>query len=299
MDFSPPRIFISYSRSDGRQFAEAFEERLDREAEIRSWRDLKSIEGGDIRPQVLRAIEEIEHFVLILSRRALASDWVKREWTHARIVGRKVSPVLADPNIRRSDLPEWIRRAEVYDIAEPERWNNLVQVLNGPGETPRVPYMAGHLPDGFVPRPEEFGRLKAAVLGASSGAAVGLTTALQGAGGYGKTTLANALCRDEDVRFEFSDGIVRVEIGKDRADVIGVIVDVIEKLHPKGERPGFQDTNTAAEALAELIGEAYRDGRRRRSHRRRTDGGAGPGLPARDVPRDRGQAQRLPAGVVA
>ena len=78
------------------------------------------------------AVVFLGRVALILSRRALASDWVKREWTHARIAGRKVSPVLADPSIRRSDLPGWIRRAEVYDIAEPERWNNLVQVLNGP-----------------------------------------------------------------------------------------------------------------------------------------------------------------------
>ena len=98
MEFSPETIFISYSRADGRAFAEAFEQKLEHEAGIKSWRDLRSIEGGeDIRPQVLRAIERVKHLVLILSRRALASEWVKREWTHARMVGRKVSPVLADP----------------------------------------------------------------------------------------------------------------------------------------------------------------------------------------------------------
>jgi hypothetical protein len=223
-------------------------------AGIRSWRDLKSVEGGeDIRPQVLRAIEKVKHLLLVLSRRALASDWVKREWTHARMVGRKVSPVLADPTITQSDLPNWIRRADVYDISEPERGKMLVRVLEGPGETRRVPYMSGdNLPDDFVPRPEEYGRLKEAVLSAGSEATVGITTALQGAGGYGKTTLANALCRDPDVRFEFTDGILRVEIGKERNDVTGLIVDLIEKL----KRPGFQDVQTASEHLGELIGEA-------------------------------------------
>jgi hypothetical protein len=57
MEFSP-RIFISYSRADGRAFAEAFERRLEEEAGIRSWRGLKSVGSGDIRPQVLRAIEQ-------------------------------------------------------------------------------------------------------------------------------------------------------------------------------------------------------------------------------------------------
>jgi hypothetical protein len=143
MEFSPETIFISYSRSDGRAFAVAFEQRLEEEAGIHAWRDLKSIVGGeDIRPQVLRAIEKVKHLVLILSGNALASEWVKREWTHAREKGKQVSPILADPDIRESDLPAWIRRADIYDISKPERWRMLVRVLEGPGETRRVPYMS-------------------------------------------------------------------------------------------------------------------------------------------------------------
>ncbi len=255
-EFSPDRIFISYARSDGRAFAEAFEQRLEQEAGIRSWRDLKSVGSGDILSQVLRAIENVEHLVLILSHRAIVSDWVKREWTHARMSGRTVTPVLADPSLKRTDLPAWMRREEVYDIAERERWRKLVQVLSGPGKARRVPYMSGDLSENFVPRPTEYAQLKQAVLSAGTDKAVALTTALSGAGGYGKTTLANYLCRDPDVRFEFTDGILRVEIGKERDAVIGLIVDLIEKLDPEGKRPGFQDVQTAAEDLAERIGEA-------------------------------------------
>jgi hypothetical protein len=255
-DFSPPDIFISYSRGDGRAFAEAFEERIAK-AGLTSWRDLRSVEGGeDIRPQVLSAIEAVEHLVLILTRRALASDWVRREWMHARAHGVKVSPVLADPTIRRSELPAWARRADIYDIAEPERWEKLVLVLKGPGQTRRVPYMAGALPPSFVERTGTYEALKKHVLAPASGP-VALTTALQGAGGYGKSTLANALCHDEDVRFAFSDGIIRIEIGKERASVLGLIVDVLEKLDPDGKRPGFQDEKIAGEHLAQVLGEAH------------------------------------------
>lgn len=88
MEASPDSIFISYSRTDDREFAEAFEARLEHEG-IRSWRNLKSMGAGDIRPQVLRAIEDAKHFVLILSRRAVTSDWIKREWSHARMVGKR------------------------------------------------------------------------------------------------------------------------------------------------------------------------------------------------------------------
>jgi hypothetical protein len=175
-----PRIFISYSRTDGRAFAEAFERRLEDEAGITSWRDLKSMGSGDIRPQVLRAIEETQHLVLILSRRALASGWVKREWTHAGEWGRLVSPVLADPTLQRADLPGWMRRSEVFDIADPERWQMLAQVLLGKGETRRAPYMAGDLTEDFVTRPAEYARLKQAVMTAGSNGTVAMTTALRG-----------------------------------------------------------------------------------------------------------------------
>jgi hypothetical protein len=260
MDALPARIFISYSRADGREFAEAFERRLEHEG-VRSWRDLKSMEAGDIRPQVLRAIEDAKHFVLILSRRALASDWIKREWSHARLMGKRVSPVLADPALKRADLLPWMRREEVFDIdperdRDEERWKALVLVLRGDGRRKRAPHMPGDLPADFVPRPAEYEVLKAAVLADAPEKTVALTTALLGAGGYGKTILANYLCRDPDVRFEFSDGIVRVEIGKERGDVTRLVSDLIEKLDPEGKRPGFADVVTASEHLGELIGES-------------------------------------------
>src|SRR4051794_13035125 len=104
-----PRIFISYARSDGRTFAEAFEARLAAEG-LHSWRDIKDMGSGNILSQVERAIEAADHLVLILSRRALVSDWIKREWSHARMAGKMVSPVRADPSIATEELPVWIRR---------------------------------------------------------------------------------------------------------------------------------------------------------------------------------------------
>jgi len=177
--------------------------------------------SGEILPQVLRAIESAEHLVLILSQRALSSEWIEREWSHVRKIGRMVSPVLADPKIKRSDLPRWIRREEIYDIAEPERWAKLLQVLRGSGKIKRAPYMPGDdPPENFVPRKIEYVALKKAVL-AQGMHGKPVVAALTGAGGYGKTALANYLCRDPDVRFEFTDGIVRVDIGKERNGEFG------------------------------------------------------------------------------
>ena len=250
-EFSPPRLFISYSRGDGREFAEEFERRIAKE-DLTSWRDLKDIEGGeDIRAQALKGIEDAEHLVLVLTPRSLESDWVKREYRHAWLRGKRVSPVLGDLSLRMDDLPPWMRRGDVYDPTEPERWNKLVSVLRGPGEARRVPYAPGSLPASYIRRESEFKALKGHVLAAAGG-----SVALVGSGGYGKTVLANDLCRDAEVRFEFWDGIIRVEVGKERSDVLGLVTDVIEKLAPKGKRPGFTDEKVAGEHLGELIGEA-------------------------------------------
>jgi WD40 repeat protein len=250
------RIFISYSRSDGWELAEAFERRLEDETDIRSWRDLRSMDSGNVRQQVLRAIEQAEHLVLILSPGALRSEWVTREWTHARERGRKVSPVLADPALTRDELPGWMRRGQIYDMAEAEQWTLLKRVLAGPGLERPVLYMAGDLTEDFVPRPVEYQRVKEAVLAAGSDRTVALTTALRGAGGYGKTTLANFLCRDPDVRAEFTDGILRMEIGKERADITPLIAGLIQTLEPQGGSPVAPDVETAAEHLARALGEA-------------------------------------------
>lgn len=64
MSSDPAPIFISYARSDGRDFAEVFERRLEAEG-LHAWRDLRSMQAGDILPQVLRAIEGCRHLVLI------------------------------------------------------------------------------------------------------------------------------------------------------------------------------------------------------------------------------------------
>jgi TIR domain len=181
MTFAAGTIFISYSRSDGRDFAETFERRLEVEG-IHAWRDLKDMGAGDIRPQVLRAIEDANQLVLILSRRALESAWIKREWSHARLNGKRVNPVLADPALIRADLPAWMRREEVFDIdptrdRDQERWKSLVLGLRGDGRAKRTPYMQGDLSADFVPRPEEYRPLKAAVLVQAPNRTVALTTA--------------------------------------------------------------------------------------------------------------------------
>jgi hypothetical protein len=111
----------------------------------------------------------------------------------------------------------------------------------------RVPFMAPELPAGFVARPREYGRLHDLLLACDREEPVAITTALRGAGGLGKTTLAAALCHDQEVRAAFRDGVLWITLGE-KPDVLGGLSKLYAAL--TGDRPAFIDIEDAAGQLA-------------------------------------------------
>jgi hypothetical protein len=80
--------------------------------------------------------------------------------------------------------------------------------------------MAPKPPGEFVDRPHEYEALKELLL-ADGDRPVAITAALRGAGGYGKSTLAQALCHDPDVVAAFPDGILWTTLGENPGEVTG------------------------------------------------------------------------------
>jgi WD40 repeat protein/transcriptional regulator with XRE-family HTH domain len=97
--------------------------------------------------------------------------------------------------------------------------------------------MAKVPPDDFVARPQEFEALKRHILYGQRDRSTPITVALHGAGGYGKTTLAQALCYDPEIHEAFPDGILWVTLGEWPKNLIGHIEDLLYFL--SGERSGF------------------------------------------------------------
>ncbi|MBP1468715.1 hypothetical protein EYB53_023575, partial [Candidatus Chloroploca sp. M-50] len=118
------------------------------------------------------------------------------------------------------------------------------------------PLMAPVVPAGFVARPTEFERAMALLLGPQDDASAAPIVALCGAGGYGKTTLAAALCHDERVCSACADGILWVTLGEksSASTLTGTIEDLIIAL-TGGARQGFTGVDAAAARLAELLGD--------------------------------------------
>lgn len=138
---------------------------------------------------------------------ALESEVTRREWRAARQSGVAVFPVKGpgfDP--AGANVPRWMTKVHCYDLDV--QWETFVAHLRRGAQPVRVPFMAPPLPADFVPRPRELDALKRLLLTAEHGDAITITTALSGAGGFGKTTLAVALSHDDDVLTAFDDGVL-------------------------------------------------------------------------------------------
>ncbi len=173
------------------------------------------MEGGrDWWQQIKEALNKVEYMALVMTPKALCSPTIREEWRYARRQGVCVYPVkgLADARLDYASLPHWMRRVHFYDIGDLDKnrtgpeWTKFVNDLNTRRQQRRVPFMVEDLPEHFVSRPKEFDQLRTWLLDEQREGPIAITAALRGAGGYGKTTLARALCHDQAIQEAFDDG---------------------------------------------------------------------------------------------
>ncbi|BCJ44257.1 hypothetical protein GCM10010168_10700 [Actinoplanes ianthinogenes] len=91
------------------------------------------------------------------------------------------------------------------------------------------------------------------VLTSGTGTTVGITTAVHGAGGFGKTTLTSYVCSRPELRELFPGGLLWITVGQDRQgpDLASAVNDLCEQL--TGARPAFTDPEQAGHRLGELL----------------------------------------------
>lgn len=248
----PPRVFISYARQDGEAFAQALRERLEREEPaLTLWLDRAQMEGGrSWWKQITDALDGVEFMVVVMTPAALTSLNTRKEWRYARQRGVCVYPVKGrrDAELDYKALPQWMRKAHFYDLEH--EWETFLRYLKDSCRTTRVPFMAPDLPRSHVERPVELQALLGSVLDTRSENPIPGTVALHGAGGFGKTTLATALCHHDDVITVFDDGILWVTLGP-KPDVLEGLTTLYAAL--TGNRLGFVDEEDAAHHLVEVL----------------------------------------------
>ncbi|MEM7534622.1 MAG: NB-ARC domain-containing protein, partial [Chloroflexota bacterium] len=96
---------------------------------------------------------------------------------------------------------------------------NIAIHISPPDDRERPkPFMALSPPDDYVQRPHEYNQLINYLL-IGEERTVAITATLKGAGGFGKTTLAQAICHDQGIRDAFPDGILWATIGEEGNNV--------------------------------------------------------------------------------
>jgi len=250
-------VFISYSRSDGQEWAaeiSSFLSVIDNEF----WQDIHDMKGEhDNLTEIRNAIEKSEHVVVVITKSALESEWVKKEWEYALENGINVCPVIVNDNCIDA-LSGWQKDRYCYYFNRESDRSRLIDVAKGSGKRERLCKYIPEMPVKYVPR-EFIEKIKYRLID-KYGNDLKTTFALVGAGGYGKTVAAKALCIDEDIKLVYSGRIIPVVIGNDlsfssksilEGKIIGIIEDIIFKL--KGERYKFSCIETASNELAVIL----------------------------------------------
>ncbi|HQR34385.1 MAG TPA: NB-ARC domain-containing protein, partial [Blastocatellia bacterium] len=244
-------IFISYARKDGEPTAVELRQLLTGES-FNVWRDRDSLAGGSgWWLQITEALDSVQFMLLVLTPGAIASDIVRKEWRYARQQGVCVYLVKGTADLEFKTLPRWMSDQQIYDWFDLLEQQKLVNDLKKTPDLKRVPFMADDLPKDFVPRPGEFDQLIGHLLAENREDPVAITAALRGAGGYGKTTLAKAICHDERIQDAFDDGILWVTLGETPGDLNAKVLELIEVLC--GYKPDYTGTEAIAARFRELL----------------------------------------------
>ena len=133
------RIFISYSRKDI-DFARKLAGDLEK-AGYDVWWDLTDLRGGDDWVNTIpAAISSSEYVIVVLTPDASESDWVRKEYTQALSLRKKIIPILLKPGT----VPFALNTINFVNFTNGEytdRFKELLSALGFTGQPPEVtPY---------------------------------------------------------------------------------------------------------------------------------------------------------------
>ena len=144
------KVFISYSRKDidfARKLAGDLES-----AGYDVWWDITDLRGGDDWVRVIpEAIKSSQYVIVVLTPDSIESDWVRKEYTQALSLRKKIIPVMLVP----CSVPFALNTINFVNFASGEYEDNFKKLLSPLGYTGRPPDVKPYrkpiipLPPGF------------------------------------------------------------------------------------------------------------------------------------------------------
>lgn len=223
------RIFISYARADGEQFAEALYNELSEESYDVWWdREALRSRGAGFLQEIRDAIDKVDRVLLVVTPGAIESPYVEKEWRHALSICKVVIPLLRIGKGNNDDkedyplIPAPVGQANAIDFRVTRPHFEAMKQLKTDFEAEDKPLgrkiTVPDLPANYLLREEPIAAVKEKLLADIHSTAVisGRTrnVGVQGMGGIGKSVLAMAMAHDCEVRRAFPDGIFWLSIGQ-------------------------------------------------------------------------------------
>ena len=216
-------IFLSYARSDDEPFVRRLHADLTA-AGFDAWFDKDDLRsrGLTFHQEIKDAIRERDRVIYIGGPKASSSLYVREEWQLALALDKPVIPILR-LGVLESIIPGSLALLHCDDFSDdaqyPQQLAKLITNLRLP--PPPLGRLFGNLPElpkHFQARPELLRRVKDALLVDLQKPVVvtgaGSRVGMQGMGGIGKSVLAAALARDQEIRRSYPDGVIWVRFGK-------------------------------------------------------------------------------------
>jgi WD40 repeat protein len=219
------------------------------------------ISAGDERAKAMDShLSQADLILLLLSADFLASDLAYQAMLTALAETAQravpVVPLLARVSAWKesecgqlSALPDteqpivnWLQRDEAYEHIRQRllRWLPTLQAPAHPLPlTPivssrKLGFQVRELSGEYVVREETLAHIKQLLLDRSGGQTTAITTALRGAGGFGKTTLALAIAQDTQIQHAFPDGVWWIELGEHPEDPLSLFNRLLPALGETG-----------------------------------------------------------------
>ena len=122
-------IFISYSRND-KSVVLPFVKQIGEAVGRNCWIDLKGIESGvEFEEVIIKAIDDCQVVLFMLSDSSLRSKWTKREVIYAEGEGKHIVPVIVEGNRLRGWFKFHFGNVDFIDIRSEEQKQKLVSNL--------------------------------------------------------------------------------------------------------------------------------------------------------------------------